>query len=79
MRNHWVNVSVSGRQTDIATGPRRKDGDMTIDLAQINEGTSQDVLRIRCYPTEINGIPYAVTTVTNLMTNEVIFTHYTVR
>lgn len=49
MRNVWAEIQVDGRQNDIATGPKSKDGGMTINLAQNDNGESEDLLSIRSY------------------------------
>lgn len=85
MRNHWVEIECSSLKNDYATGPKGKNDDMTINLYQDNEGSSQHILRIRCYPNECTdtetGKKYTlvVTQVYNQLTGEVIFTHETRR
>jgi type III secretory pathway lipoprotein EscJ len=79
MRNHWVNISVDGRKTDLATGPRRKDGEMTIELAQMNLGYSLDIIKIKCYPKEIDGVLHVVTDIFDKNTGALVYTKTTPR
>ena len=48
VRNFWLNAEVDGRATDIATGPRRKDGGMYLNLYVRNEGDIERLLTIEC-------------------------------
>lgn len=50
MRNHWVEVRSSSLKNEYATGPIGKQDDMTISLYQDNQGESEQVIRIECYP-----------------------------
>ena len=81
MRNHWVEIECSSLKNDYATGPRGKNDDMNITLFQDNCNNSEKVLRIRCYPTYVpeEKKTYITTTVTNCLTNEVIFSYETTR
>jgi len=38
VRNFWVNLEVDGRRTEIATGPRRRDGGFTLTVYQRDDG-----------------------------------------
>lgn len=38
VRNFWIDTSVDGRQTDIATGPRNKSGGFSINISQRDNG-----------------------------------------
>lgn len=49
MRNFWIDGSVDGRATDITGGPRAKDGGLSLTIAQRDEGTSLEVVKIYCY------------------------------
>lgn len=38
VRNFWLELSVDGKRTDIATGPRTKDGGFDLRIAMRDEG-----------------------------------------
>lgn len=73
VRNFWVEVTVDGRKHKVATGPRHKDGGMTIDLKQRHKGRVIDVLRITC----IRELDHSqlVTAVRDLTSDDVLFIH----
>ena len=48
VRNFWIEVTVDGRKTKIATGPRSKDGGMEITIKQRNNGSIDHALTVRC-------------------------------
>lgn len=52
VRNFWIDVNIDGRETTLSGGPARKDGGMTVDIRQRNNGagkTGDAPIRIRCY------------------------------
>ena len=38
VRPSWINVEIEGKQTDIASGPRSRNGDMYVTIYVRNEG-----------------------------------------
>ena len=48
MRNFWTELFIDGRKTAVKTGPRGKDGGMTIDLYVNHEGVSTKAVTINC-------------------------------
>jgi hypothetical protein len=48
LRNFWADISVDGRDTDIGTGPRTKEGGMRIDLLQRDDGSKKKTFSIEC-------------------------------
>lgn len=50
VRNFWVVVDSDGRQNPIATGPRSRDGQMTITLYVRQNGQSKVACAIDCIP-----------------------------
>ena len=60
MRNFYLTADIDGRQTLLSGGPRAKDGGMTIELRQRDNGISVVSLYVRCF--ERNG-----TLVTNVV------------
>lgn len=48
VRNSWVDVCADGRRSDVGTGPRARDGQMTIDLKVREDGGILDLLHIAC-------------------------------
>lgn len=53
MRNFYLTADIDGRQTLLTGGPRAKDGGMTIELRQRDNGISVVSLYVRCF--ERNG------------------------
>jgi hypothetical protein len=52
MRNFWVESFIDGRKTLLASGPRRKDGEMHTVIKVKEEGNSVEAVSIVCFPTE---------------------------
>ena len=50
VRNFWVELSVDGRATDIASGPRASSGGIDIDIYQRDRGDVRRVLNISGRP-----------------------------
>lgn len=75
MRNQWVEVNVSSSQNNVATGPRSKDDTMNITLYQNNEGSSQEILDVRCYSETRGKDKICITKAYNKITGECIFSH----
>lgn len=53
VRNFWVNAKVDGYKTEMAGGPRSKDGGMTIEVKQRDDGEKVSAVKVRCYA--VNG------------------------
>ena len=49
LRNFYVKARIDGRETELAGGPRRKDGGMTIRVLQRDEGEKLETVVIRCW------------------------------
>ncbi len=75
VRNFWVDACIDGRQTDVGTGPRAKDGGMEVTLYQRENGSISTALRIAC---RVNWAGQLVTTVRN-PNGEVVFEFVTER
>jgi hypothetical protein len=54
MRNFWINSNIDGRQTELAGGPRSKDGEMSTALYVKSKGSSVKALSVDCIPSD-NG------------------------
>ncbi len=52
LRNFWVESFIDGRKTLLASGPRRKDGEMHTVIKVKEEGNSVEAVSIVCFPTE---------------------------
>lgn len=48
MRPFWLEANIEGRETPVSGGPRRKDGNMSIDIRQRDNGTSVTAFKIEC-------------------------------
>ena len=48
MRPFWLDANVEGRQINLCGGPRRKDGSMSIDIRQRDNGNSVRAFKIEC-------------------------------
>ena len=48
MRPFWLDANIEGRQTNLCGGPRRKDGSMSIDIRQRDNGNSVTAFKIEC-------------------------------
>lgn len=48
LRNFWMTANVDGRANEITGGPRSRNGEMTIRLAQRQVGESLETVRIEC-------------------------------
>ena len=49
VRNFWFDASVDGYKTKASGGPRSKEGGMTIEVKQRDEGEKVSAVKIRCY------------------------------
>ena len=49
VRNFYVKANIDGRETELAGGPRNKDGGMSITLYQRDKGAITEVIRINCF------------------------------
>jgi hypothetical protein len=47
VRNFWIEASVDGRASEVATGPRAKDGGIDLTIYQRDAGSISTALRIR--------------------------------
>lgn len=54
VRNFWVEVYIDGRKTNIASGPRRKDGGMVIEIFQRDKGSVKKACTLYCV-VELDG------------------------
>ena len=52
LRNFWVESFIDGRKTLLASGPRRKDGEMHTTIKVKEGGNSVEAVSIVCFPTE---------------------------
>ena len=52
LRNFWVESFIDGRKTLLASGPRRKDGEMHTAIKVKEGGNSVEAVSIVCFPTE---------------------------
>ena len=52
VRNFWVNANIDGRETGLCGGPRAKDGGMTINIMQRNNGEIIQAAMIKCFVRE---------------------------
>ena len=48
MRNFYMEADIEGRKTMLTGGPAAKDGGMTVDIRQREEGNSVLAFRIEC-------------------------------
>ena len=48
MRNFYLTADIDGRATLLSGGPRAKDGEMSIEIRQRDEGRSVVAFRIEC-------------------------------
>lgn len=48
VRNFWVDLSVDGRQNDVGTGPRSKDGGMLARFFIRDDGEVKAAITVRC-------------------------------
>lgn len=81
MRNHWLEIESTSLKNGYATGPKGKKDEMTLTLYQNNDNTSEEVLKIECFPLSSNDSKevMVVTRVTNQLTGQIIFYHETIR
>ncbi len=49
VRNFWTNVKVDGYKAVMAGVPKSKEGGMTIEVKQRDEGEKVTAVKIRCY------------------------------
>jgi hypothetical protein len=54
LRNFWLEANIDGLSRPFASGPRNKEGNMTLNLSTAINGESVRVLKVECYPGE-NG------------------------
>lgn len=52
LRNFWVESFIDGRKSLLASGPRRKDGQMRTVIRVKEGGNSVEAVSIVCFPTE---------------------------
>lgn len=55
LRNFWVESFIDGRKSLLASGPRRKDGEMHTVIKVKEEGNSVEAVSIVCFPTDIGN------------------------
>ena len=48
MRPFWLDANVDGRKSNLCGGPRRRDGSMSIDIKQRDNGNSITAFKIEC-------------------------------
>ena len=48
LRNFWLEASIDGRKSDLAGGPRNKEGGMEINLYQREHGESKTAMQVTC-------------------------------
>lgn len=48
MRNFYLTAGIDGRKTELCGGPQRKDGEMTVEIRQRDEGQSVVAFILRC-------------------------------
>lgn len=49
MRNFWLTADIDGRKTELAGGPRHREGGMFVEIRQRDEGSSVVACHILCY------------------------------
>ena len=49
VRNFYIKGSIDGRKTVLSGGPSRKDGGMTLNLTQRDEGSIEKCATIECF------------------------------
>jgi len=54
MRNFYLTAGIDGRKEPLCGGPRAKDGEMTVEIRQRDEGCSVVAFTLNCH--ELNGI-----------------------
>lgn len=54
MRNFYLTAGIDGRKTTLCGGPRAKDGEMTVEVRQRDEGSSVVAFTLYCH--ELNGV-----------------------
>lgn len=54
MRNFYLTAGIDGRKTKLCGGPRSKDGEMTVEVRQRDEGSSVVAFTLYCH--ELNGV-----------------------
>ena len=52
VRPFFIDAKIEGRQTPLRGGPKRKDGDVTIDIYQRDDGEITKPFRIHQYTTQ---------------------------
>lgn len=55
VRPFYLDANIEGRQTNCSGGPRRKDGNMFINITQRNEGNIETAIKIECSSFEEDG------------------------
>lgn len=48
IRNFWLGARIDGRETEVAGGPRSKDGGLVFELFQRDHGQKRKVLTVYC-------------------------------
>lgn len=49
VRNFWIDGYIDGRQTVLSGGPKSKDGGMSVDIFQRDDGGIRAAVTIRCH------------------------------
>ena len=70
LRNFWAVVKVDGKQEELASGPRSKEGGLTFKLYQRKDGEKVNPVKIRCWAdgeklhtvVEVDGQSYSYVT-----------------
>lgn len=75
VRNFWIDANIDGRETELAGGPRSKDGGMDVVIKQRDCGKITTAVKIRCF--EYEG--KLTVEVSDGKTNEVVFERETER
>jgi hypothetical protein len=76
VRNFWAEMNVDGRESELASGPRNKDGGMSIRIYQRNQGDAEQVLTVNCY---VNYDGNLELNIYNRLRGETVFKHVTER
>lgn len=53
VRNFWATVNVDGYKTEMAGWPRSKEGGLTVEVKQRDEGQKVTAVKVRCF--EVGG------------------------
>lgn len=69
VRNFWVEANIDGRETLLGGGPRAKDGGMSVNIYQRDDGSILRAINITCF-VDRNGL--LRTTVRDTVNNEIV-------